>query len=103
MRLRRLTKKERNEIVIGLIQGRYYPLDTKEKLKICAVPLVLGGLRQLSQEEVDKIGMVLGDMQHIMPRTINELPMFSSVRLILKEDWKMIVEEYNRKIKILKE
>jgi len=103
MKLRRLTKEERTEIVVGLIQGKYYPLDTEEKIKLGALPLILGGQRQLDREEIKKIGMVLGDMRHILPGAVNGIPMFICVRLILREDWKLIVDEYNRKIKILKE
>jgi len=99
--MKRMSEDERREILLGLFSGRYYPLDTKEKLRLCPQPFLLVGLREMPEEEIMQIGMVLGDMNKCGPRTVNGMPTFLEVRLIHKDDWKRIVEVYNREVKRL--
>jgi len=96
-----MTGEERRDVVLGLLKGRYYLLDTEEKIRHCALPLMLGGYK-IPKQELEEIGMVLGDMTSVGPRSVNGLPIFTSIMLVHKDDWKLIVETYNREIKRLK-
>ena len=102
--IRRLKPEERTEIVMGIINGTYFPLDTKEKMEICGLMIgVSKFFKDWSEEDLKQVGMILGDMRYILPRYVNGLPVFTKFMIIHRDDWKMIVEEYNKKMEMLKQ
>ena len=94
--MRRLNEEERKEIVRGLLERKYCYIPP-EDISISAPFLLL----YLTDEDLENIGMVLGVTDSIAPRLVGNKPMFFNVKLIHKEDAKLIAEEYNSKIKAI--
>jgi len=101
--LHRRSEDERREILRELLRGRYQLLDTLEKIRYCAVPLMLGGFKEFGKEGMSQIGMVLGDRTKILGShsMAGVGPGYSEVVVVLKEDWKLIVVAYNKEMRRL--
>lgn len=97
--MRRLSEEERKEIVRGLLERKYCYIPP-EDIPISA-PFLKLYLNHLTDEDLKNVGMVLGVTDSIAPRLVNKKPMFFEVKLIHKEDAKLIAEEYNSKIKAI--
>ena len=96
--MKRRTPEERGQIVRELLEGRYQVLDTEEKIKFCAFPLMMGGLEQIKKKDIAEIGAVLGDRTKTMgSRELAGVgPLYSEVLLIHKADWTLIATAYNK-------
>lgn len=50
----------------------------------------------ISKEEIDNIGQIIGDMKDRFPMGVNGYPIFHACSFIHKEDWKLIREKVRR-------
>ncbi len=90
-RIIRATPEQLNRLTKGIIEGEYYPLDTEEKIQHGAAMLMLLSGFELTEEEMQSVGMPYGFMRSALPRTVNGIPMFQRIGFIHKDDWALIV------------
>jgi len=50
----------------------------------------------ISKDEIDNIGQIIGDMKDTFNMGVNGYPIFHSCRFIHKEDWKLIRSKVRR-------
>jgi len=81
----RMTEEQLQEFVRGIERGRWYHVKADELETCCSVLIMLGGFSDLSPGEHARIGAIFGDMEST-GRSINNLPVFMSVRFVHKED-----------------
>lgn len=60
------------------------------------MPLVLMSKDNISKDEIDNIGQIIGDMKDTFGRAVNGYPIFHSCRFIHKEDWNIIREKVRK-------
>lgn len=54
------------------------------------MPLSLMSKDDISKDELDNIGQIIGDMKDTLKMGVNGYPIFHSCRFIHKEDWNII-------------
>jgi hypothetical protein len=97
----RLTDDEIKEFAKGILDGRLftsYHISQREMADhrlfgMIFMPVGLGGLRHYNPE---KIGAIVEWIDKAGPRSVNGYPIFFSCRVVHTDDWKRIVEIYER-------
>ncbi len=89
--VKRLTDDQLREFVNGCCDGRIFTsaqIRNPNDIPLVFQILALGGLSNFDEEEIKKIGVIWEWMSESGPRSINNMPMFLSMRIMHIDDWK---------------
>lgn len=92
-----MNSKELKQIAIDLFDGKIFcdqQLNSSRDLSMVFLPLILGALKGFGKEELEDIGMIYEYIGKAMPRSINGYPIFSSMRILKKQDLKIMMEHF---------
>jgi hypothetical protein len=59
------------------------------------MPLALMSKDDVSKDELENVGQIIGDMKDTFPRSVNGYPIFHTCRFIDKKDWAIIIAKVN--------
>lgn len=95
------TPEQIKEIALQLYRGEIFTsnhsaVQSSEALAGVFMILQMGAFKDWTQQEVDEIGMLYEHMDKAMPRSMNGLPMFMSVRFLDKKDAEAVLEIYKK-------
>lgn len=85
----RMTTIELRQFVIDFCTGLIFTsahVPDKQMLGLVFLPLGMGGLAKLPEEEIRNIGLFWEYVRAAGPRSVDGMPMFVSVRMMHKED-----------------
>lgn len=91
----RMTEEELKQFVLGVADGRIFlgSFAPEDLVGSIFMPLFLGALEGIPLES---LGMVWEYNNKALPRCINGYPMFTSCRMMHKDDWKRAFEAINK-------
>lgn len=100
MKFQELTNEQLKEIAIDFYEGkifsdRHIPEHESSGLAMVFMPIALGAFSAESQEDLEKIGMIYEYMSEAGPRSCNGMPGFFSLRLLNRDQCKIMFEYYN--------
>lgn len=88
-KIQTLPEEKVKEIALGIDAGQIYTnwhLPDQGEMSSVFMPLGLGALDNLSQGELNDVGMVFEYLEKQAPRSINGMPVFFSMHLVNMED-----------------
>ncbi len=93
--MKNLPKKLINEIARQIVQNEIFTSEhvrqgDENLIPSIFMPVLLGGLNDMPQEEREQIGMCYAFYKDSFPRGINGYPMFHSVAFVTKSDAKLV-------------
>ena len=84
----RMSDEDLKAFVLGMCDGKIFTMNDAppDLVPMCFLPLMFNQ-EALPKEVLDRIGMVWEWMSEAGPRGVNNLPIFTSCRLMHKIDW----------------
>lgn len=89
----RLSEGDIKEIARGLVTGKYWTTTDPKEFEL-AFSFAL--LNDWSDWDTDSIGLFIGNLDEIAPRTINGLPMFFSWRIMHRDDTEALLIKWRQ-------
>lgn len=100
------TESELKSIAVDIYDGKIFTdrhCHSEHEIKMCFMVVGLGGLSEMSNEELDNIGMLYEYMGEAGPMGVNGKPIFMSVRILSKPDTEKMFEFYEEYKKVKEE
>jgi hypothetical protein len=87
----RMSDEDLRQWVLDFLADRVFtslhiPTGHQDMLGTVFMPLALGGLQKVPEEEIQNIGLFWEYMHTAGPRAVNGLPMFMSMRFMHRDD-----------------
>lgn len=98
----RMTDEQLKEFVLGLCDGKLLTsaqVRQPDLIPMIFLPVAFGVFNGWSKEEIENIGVLWEWNDRAGLRGINGYPIFSSLRMMHKEDWKRAVDAHEREMK----
>lgn len=95
----RLKDDELKKFIREFLSGAIYTSAQVTEMNILTMvfmPLALGALSQWEEEEVEKIGILWEYLDQAGPRAVNGCPIFFSMYMMHREDWKIAARVIDR-------
>lgn len=96
-----LPEKELIEFILGLCDGKIFTsahLRDYDPIEMVFMPLALGAFRDHTENEmkaiIDATGVFWEWLDRAGPRSVNGLPIFTSMRMLCKSDWERAVKAH---------
>jgi hypothetical protein len=89
----RMTAQARAEFVQRYCDGAIFTaaqVPRENDLPMVFMPLALGALAGWPKKIVEQIGTIYESMHKALPRSVNGLPIFGSMTLMHRDDWRKV-------------
>jgi hypothetical protein len=95
-----LGPQEINDLALALAAGRLYCASDvpKDILPVVFLPLCTGGV--LDDYDLDTVGNVVEDLSKAHELAVNGYPIFTTCRVIHKDDWDAVIVRYRKIVEI---
>jgi hypothetical protein len=90
-----MSEDDLRKFVDGAVSGRLFTsaqVADGRLMQSVFMPIFFGVFADWTEEEVKEVGVIWEWMDQAGPRSINGMPMFMSMRLMNKEDWKRALD-----------
>ena len=102
----KMTDEQMKEFVLDYCSGNVFTSadvmaqdSSGDMLGMVFMILGMGALSQLSEDEINDIGIIWEHMSKAGPRAVNGMPMFMSFHIMGKEDWERARTAINKELK----
>jgi hypothetical protein len=87
------TDEELRQFVDDALSGRIFTSAqcSPDEIRMVFLPVVFGAFAGMSEEELEKVGVIYERVEHRGPRSINGLPQFFSFRILSRADWERVI------------
>lgn len=94
----RLSEEDLLTLTNELIDNRIITFEQIPEELVSMVFLVvsLGGISELSPEALQEVGTIYEHYEEAGPRSVNGYPVFFSLHIVHKDDWKIVVDRYRK-------
>jgi hypothetical protein len=98
-----LSPQEISDLALGIAAGRVYcATDVPEDLlPVVFIPLSVGGI--LDDYDLDAVGNVVEDISKAHELAVNGYPIFTTCRIVHKDDWNALLARYDKIVEIARE
>jgi len=111
MPLATMSEKDRRKVIVDFCAGRIFTsqMITEEgehwanMLRMIFIPIVLGGLADLSEEDTGDVGVFWEYADQAGPRSINGYPIFFSMHIMHITDWQKVAPKITEMLKTQKQ
>lgn len=90
---RKKTDDELKALAMDIVDGKVFTdqmLTSGVDIPMVFMPIILGGLKELTEEEKKDVAMIYEYLDKAGPRSINGNPCFFSLRILFREDFEVM-------------
>lgn len=96
------TDLELKQIAADIYEGKIFTdrhIKNQKDLTFVFMPLMLGGFKNVPENDIKKIGLIYEYLDKAAPRSINGMPCFTSLRFLLIDELDQVhdfLEQYKK-------